>query len=379
MSNSETTFVRSQMAESLPPPRRTTGPGAWMRTNLFSSPGNTVLTVVALAFVVWALIPLWNFLVADAVFVDPENLQGAACRFEGVGACWIFITARFDFFIYGFFPNDEIWRINLMFVLAIILLIPLLVPRAPFTRTAAILFFGVFPFVAYFLMAGGIFGLQAVPTRQWGGLTLTLIISLIGIIVSLPFGILLALGRQSKLPVIKGVCVAFIEVWRAVPLISVLFMASVMFPLFMPEGTNTNVLLRAIIGICLFESAYMAEVVRGGLQAIPRGQHEAANALGLSKVKTTALIVMPQALKHVIPGIVNTFIALFKDTTLVSIIGIFELLNTVRAASADIVWQFPTDAVTGYVFAGFVFWVFCFGMSRYSIYMEGRLHTGHRR
>lgn len=379
MSNSEMTYVRSQMAEPLPPPRRTTGVGAWMRTNLFSSPANSVLTVIGAVLIVLAIIPVWNFLVADAVFTDPEGLRGEACRFEGVGACWIFITARFDFFLYGFYPDDEVWRINLMFAIGIILLIPLLVPRAPFTRLAAILFFFVYPFVAYFLMAGGVFGLDVVPTRAWGGLTLTLIISLIGIIVSMPVGILLALGRQSKLPVIKGFCIAFIELWRAVPLISVLFMASVMFPLFMPQGTNTDVLLRAIIGICLFESAYMAEVVRGGLQAIPGGQREAAYALGLSKVKTTALIILPQALKHVIPGIVNTFIALFKDTTLVSIIGIFELLNTVRAAASDIAWQFPTDAVTGYVFAGFIFWVFCFGMSRYSIYMEDRLHTGHRR
>ncbi len=377
--NSNLSYVRSEMAAPLPPPRRTTGLGAWMRENLFSTPGNTLLTFVGLAVALWLIIPIYNFLIGNAVFTDPEGLRGEACRFEGVGACWIFIRARFNFFIYGFYPSSEIWRINLMFAIGIILLIPLLVPRAPFTRLAAILFFGVYPFVAFFLMYGGIFGLEVVQTRSWGGLTLTLIISLIGIIVSMPVGILLALGRQSKLPVIKGFCVAFIELWRAVPLITVLFMASVMFPLFMPQGTNPDVLLRAIIGICLFESAYMAEVVRGGLQAIPRGQREAAYALGLSKLKTTGLIILPQALKHVIPGIVNTFIALFKDTTLVSIIGIFELLNTVRAAASDIAWQFPTDATTGYVFAGFVFWLFCFGMSRYSIYMENRLHTGHRR
>jgi general L-amino acid transport system permease protein len=367
------------MSDSLPPPRNTTGAVAWMRANLFSSIGNTILTILGIAIIVFTVIPIYNFLIGNAVFTDPDGLRGEACRFEGVGACWIFIRARFNFFIYGFYPPDEIWRINLMFVIGIILLLPLLVPRVPFTRAAAILFFGVYPFVAYFLLYGGIFGLDVVPTRSWGGLTLTLIISLIGIIASLPIGILLALGRQSKLPVIKGFCIAFIELWRAVPLITVLFMASVMFPLFMPQGTNPDVLLRAIIGIVLFESAYMAEVVRGGLQAIPGGQREAASALGLSKLKTTALIVLPQALKHVIPGIVNTFIALFKDTTLVSIIGIFELLNAVRAAGSDIAWQFPSDAVTGYVFAGFVFWIFCFSMSRYSIYMEDRLHTGHRR
>jgi general L-amino acid transport system permease protein len=379
MTPSRHSFVRTSMAQSLPPPKRTTGIGAWLRANLFSSPANSVLTILGFALIVWVAFPIWNFLVADAVFSDPQGLRGEACRFEGVGACWIFIQARFNFFIYGFYPPDEIWRINVMFILGIVLLIPLLVPRAPFTRTAAVLFFVVYPVVAYVLMYGGVFGLDVVPTRQWGGLTLTLIISLIGIIVSMPLGILLALGRQSRLPVIKGFCIAFIELWRAVPLITVLFMASVMFPLFMPQGTNPDVLLRAIIGIVLFESAYMAEVVRGGLQAIPGGQREAASALGLSKLKTTGLIILPQALKHVIPGIVNTFIALFKDTTLVSIIGIFELLNTVRAAGSDIAWQFPSDAVTGYVFAGFVFWVFCFAMSRYSIYMENRLNTGYRR
>jgi general L-amino acid transport system permease protein len=234
-------------------------------------------------------------------------------------------------------------------------------------------------------MSGGSFmgipgtHLRIVPTTQWGGLTLTLIIALIGIIVSMPLGILLALGRQSKLPIIKWFCVAFIELWRAVPLITVLFMASVMFPLFMPQGVNPDNLLRAIIGICLFQSAYMAEVVRGGLQAMPRGQFEASAALGLSKIKTMGLIILPQALKHVIPGIVNNFITLFKDTSLVSIIGVFELLNTVRSAARDVNWASPTQAVTGYIFAGFIFWIFCFGMSRYSLYMEDRLHTGHKR
>ncbi len=375
----ETAFVRSEMSPSLPPPRRTTGPVAWVRENLFSTPGNIAMTVLAALFIAWIVPPLWNFLVADAVWTDPEGLRGEACRFEGVGACWIFITGRFNFFIYGFYPPEEIWRVNVMFLLGIIFLVPLLVPRAPFKRVAAILFFVVYPVVAYFLMAGGAFGLTPVPSARWGGLTLTLIISLIGIILSLPIGILLALGRQSRLPIIKGFCIGFIELWRAVPLITVLFMASVMFPLFMPQGVNTDTLLRAIIGIVLFESAYMAEVVRGGLQAMPRGQYEAAASLGLNKPKTMGLIILPQALKHVIPGIVNTFIALFKDTSLVSIIGIFELLNTVRAAGSDINWSSPTHAVTGYIFAGFVFWVFCFAISRYSIYMENRLHTGHRR
>ncbi|SFZ82482.1 general L-amino acid ABC transporter membrane protein [Devosia enhydra] len=374
-----TVFVRSQMEPAALPPKRSTGLVAWLRTNLFATPGDTAMTIIAMLFVAWLVPPLWQFLVTDAVWSDPEGLRGEACRFEGVGACWVFIQGRFNFFIYGFYPVDQIWRVNVMFLLGIIFILPLLVPRAPFKRTAAVMFFLVYPVVAYFLMAGGVFGLRPVPTNFWGGLTLTLIISLIGIIASTPIGILLALGRQSKLPIIKAFCVGFIELWRAVPLITVLFMASVMFPLFMPQGVSVDNLARAIVGIILFESAYMAEVVRGGLQAMPRGQYEAAYALGLNKPKTMGLIILPQALKHVIPGIVNTFIALFKDTSLVSIIGIFELLNTVRAAGSDINWSSPTHAVTGYIFAGFVFWVFCFAMSRYSIYMERRLHTGHKR
>ena len=372
-------FVRDQIQQPLPAPNRTSGVLLWLKTNLFSSISNTIVTLIAALFLFWLIPPLYNFLIGDAVFSDPEGLRGEACRFEGVGACWVMIQGRWNTIIYGFFPNSEIWRINLMFVIAIVLLIPMLVPKMPFTRTAALLFFLAFPVVAFILMSGGIFGLRPVPTSQWGGLTLTLIISVIGITVSMPLGILLALGRQSKLPIIKGFCVGFIELWRAVPLITVLFMASVMLPLFMPQGVTPDTLLRAIIGICLFESAYMAEVVRGGLQAMPRGQYEAASALGLNKVKTLGLIILPQALKHVIPGIVNTFIALFKDTSLVTIIGLFELLNTVRSAARDVNWSSPSGDVTGYVFAGFVFWIFCFGMSRYSMYMESRLHTGHKR
>lgn len=376
---SDALFVRDHIQDALPPPNRTSGLVLWARTNLFSSLPNTLVTVLVVLFLAWIIPPLYNFFIGNAVFSDPEGIRGQACRFEGVGACWIMIQGRIRTIIYGFYPSSEIWRINLMFAIAIVLLIPLLVPKAPFTRTAAVLFFLVFPVIAFILMAGGIFGLRPVPTGQWGGLTLTLIISVIGITVSMPLGILLALGRQSNLPIIKWVCVGFIELWRAVPLITVLFMAAVMFPLFMPQGVTPDTLLRAIIGICLFESAYMAEVVRGGLQAMPRGQYEASSALGLNKPKTLGLIILPQALKHVIPGIVNTFIALFKDTSLVTIIGLFELLNTVRSAARDVNWSSPTSDITGYIFAGFVFWIFCFGMSRYSIYMENRLHTGHKR
>jgi general L-amino acid transport system permease protein len=199
----------------------------------------------------------------------------------------------------------------------------------------------------------------------------------VGIVASLPVGIVLALGRRSQMPIVKSVCVIYIEFWRGVPLITVLFMSSVMLPLFFPEGTDFDKLLRAMIGIIMFQSAYMAEVVRGGLQAIPKGQYEAAAALGLSYWKSMSLIILPQALKLVIPGIVNTFIALFKDTTLVLIIGLFDLLAIIQQANSDSSWLgFDTE---GYVFAASIFWVFCFSMSRYSIALEAKLHTGHKR
>jgi general L-amino acid transport system permease protein len=218
-----------------------------------------------------------------------------------------------------------------------------------------------------------------VETAKWGGLLVTLVVAVTGIVASLPLGILLALGRRSKMPVVKLFSVIFIEVWRGVPLITVLFMASVMLPLFLPEGVSFDKLLRALIMTALFSAAYMAEVVRGGLQAIPKGQYEAASALGLSFWKSTALIVLPQALKIVIPGIVNSFIGLFKDTTLVSIIGIFDLLGIVNSSFADPKWASPVTTPTGYLMAALIFWIFCFGMSRYSMFMERRLHTGHKR
>ena len=255
-----------------------------------------------------------------------------------------------------------------------------MIPRAPFKRLNAILFFAVFPFVAFFLLLGGNFGLPYVETPLWGGLLVTLVISYVGIVVSLPLGILLALGRRSKMPAVKLLSVIFIEAIRGVPLVTVLFMASFMLPLFVPPGVTFDKLLRALIGVALFASAYMAEVVRGGLQAIPKGQYEGANSLGLGYWQKMGLIVMPQALKLVIPGIVNSFIGLFKDTTLVLIISMFDLLGVVKQnISGDPTWATPQTAKTGYVFAAAIFWMFCFGMSRYSQYMERRLDTGHKR
>jgi general L-amino acid transport system permease protein len=223
------------------------------------------------------------------------------------------------------------------------------------------------------------FGLEPVETSNWGGLLVTLVVAVTGIVASLPLGVLLALGRRSKLPIVRWASIAFVELWRGVPLITVLFMASVMLPLFLPAGVNFDKLMRALIGVALFSSAYMAEVIRGGLQAVPRGQYEGAASVGLGYWQSMRLIVLPQALKIVIPGIVNSFIALFKDTSLVLIIGIFDLLGIVQQNFTDPNWASPVTPATGYIFAAFVFWIFCFGMSRYSMFMERRLNTGHKR
>lgn len=356
----------------LPPPASTVGVIGWVRSNLFSSPFNIALTLFS-AYILWiTLVPAFDWAIWSADWVGEDQ---SACT--SGGACWVFISSRMNFFIYGFFPETEYWRINTLFVMLAILFIPQFIPKFPFKGWIGIFSLTVFPVIAFVLMAGGMFGIDAVGTGKWGGLSLTLILAFVGIVAALPFGILLALGRRSNMPVIRTFCVMFIELWRGVPLISVLFMASVMLPLFLPEGVNFNKLLRALIGIVMFQSAYMAEVIRGGLQAIPKGQYEAADALGLGYWKSMGLIILPQALKLVIPGIVNTFIALFKDTTLVLIIGLLDILASVQSAIVDPAWK---DVSTeGYVFAGFAFWVFCFSMSRYSMGLEKKLHTGHKR
>lgn len=370
-------FVRSEIVEARPAPMRTSGVTVWMRKNLFATPLDSVLTVMGVAFLLWVVPPLYGFFIGNAV---PPGGTVEQCRLETAGACWAYIAAEMEFFIYGFYPATEFWRPNLVFAMGALLLTPILMPKVPFKRVNAVLLLIVYPIVSYILLAGGLFGLRVVPTEQWGGLLVTLIISVVGITLSFPMGIVLALGRQSNLPIIKTVCVMFIELIRAVPLITILFMASVMLPLFMPQGTTVDKFLRALVGVTLFTSAYMAEVVRGGLQAIPRGQYEAAAALGLGYWRRMWFIILPQALKHVIPGIVNNFISLFKDTSLVYIVGMRDLLEAVKTKNdSAIEWQSANTATTGYLFAAMVFWVFCFGMSRYSIFMERRLNTGYKR
>lgn len=356
----------------LPPPKTSVGVIGWLRVNLFSSPLNTVLTVLALYIIYLGAVPAvsWIFLNADW-----SGESRDACT--SGGACWVFIASRFKLFMYGFYPESEYWRINLAFGMLVVLLVLLHIKQLPRRGWLGAFALIGYPVIAFYLFTGGLFGLEEVETNKWGGLSLTLVLSGVGIVASLPIGIVLALGRNSNMPIVKATSIIFIEFWRGVPLITVLFMSSVMLPLFLPEGTSFDKLLRAMIGIVLFESAYMAEVVRGGLAAIPRGQYEAAKALGLNYWKSMFLIILPQALKLVIPGIVNTFIALFKDTTLVLIIGLFDLLTTIEAGFKDSNWL--GYAVEGYVFAAFVYWIFCFSMSRYSQNLERKLHTGHAR
>ncbi len=305
-----------------------------------------------------------------------EGPDGEVCAREGAGACWPFVADWFGQFMYGRYPEGERWRVNLTYVLALAGLVPLMVPRIPGKLWSSIYLLAVFPVFATILLSGGVLGLEHVPTDFWGGLLVTLVISSSGIAAAFPLGILLALGRRSRMPIVRWLSVGFIEFVRGVPLITVLFMASVMLPLFIPDRWSIDKLLRALIMVALFSAAYLAEVIRGGLQAIPRGQFEAADALGLSYAQKMGLIVLPQALKLVIPGIVNSFISLFKDTSLVLIIGIFDLLGMVQSGLSTPKWLSPSTPMTGYVFAGLVFWIFCFGISRYSQMLERRLAAG---
>ncbi|MCX8997603.1 amino acid ABC transporter permease [Rhizobiaceae bacterium BDR2-2] len=377
-------FVRAEILPPLPAPVSENTVSGWIKTNLLATPKDVLLTILALAVLVWTVPGIINWLFIQASWTGSDRsvcatiVQGGAQPDGWSGACWAFVSDRFQQFMFGRYPIDQRWRPLLVAVMFIALLTPLLIPKAPHKGLNALALFVIFPVVAFFLLHGG-FGLRVVQTSLWGGLMVTLILSFVGIAVSLPVGIVLALGRRSNMPVIRTACITFIEVIRGVPMITVLFMANVMLPLFLPTGWTVDNFVRALVGVAIFSSAYMAEVIRGGLQAIPKGQYEGADSLGLSYWQKTLLIVMPQALRLVIPGIVNTFIGLFKDTSLVSIIGMFDLLGIVRLNFTDASWASPVTPLTGLIFAGFVFWIFCFGMSRYSGFMERHLDTGHKR
>ena len=358
----------------LPPPVSTIGPIAWVRINLFSTTFNAVMTVLCALFL-WAIIPpIFEWIVLDSIWTaDSRKECWDKMEVPEGGACWAFIKNRIQLFIYGFYPHPLRWRVNLSFVLLILAIIPVLYGNMP-GRKYGLWFSAAFPFIAGWLLAGG-FGMMPVDTDRFGGILLTLVIGVTGITFSLPIGILLALGRRSSMPVLRIVCIAFIELIRGVPLIALLFIASSMLNFFLPPGTVFDLLIRVLIMVTLFSSAYIAEVVRGGLQGIPVGQHEAAHALGLTYMKSHLLIILPQALKISIPGIVNTFIGLFKDTTLVLIIGMLDPLGIGRASLADAVWAGLAREV--YLFVALFFLVCCFSMSRYSLYLEKKLHTGY--
>ena len=357
---------------SLPPPMSVSGPIHWVRTNLLSSPLNVALTVVAL-YLLYLIIPgILQWAIFDAVFYAESRDE---CRALGSGACWGLANVRFGQFLYGFYPEHLRWRIDLTAVLFLIALVPVLWDKTPY-RQYWFIYTIIFPVIAYVLLLGRL-GLEPVGTARLGGFTLNVVIGVTGIAASLPLGILLALGRRSHMPIVRTLSIMFIEFIRGVPLITLLFIASTMLNYFLPPGTTFDLVLRVLIMVTIFSAAYIAEVVRGGLQAIPRGQFEAADAMGLSYWQSMRLVVLPQALKISIPGIVNTFVGLFKDTTLVIIIGLTDVLGIGRAALADAKWVGLAWEV--YVFVALLFFICCFSMARYSIYLEKKLHTGHKR
>lgn len=371
-------YVQRAPAEPQSPPYYATGPVAWVRANLFASVFSSILTISAVAFLAWITPPLLRYLFTDAVWSAPN---GEACRVPGTGACWAFISFWLpNNFTFGLYPPDQRWRVTAWFAMAFVLVGWLLSPKAPRQGLALVLFFTFFPVATFVLLHGlPLLGLPVVGTHLWGGIFVSLLVSLVGIVFSLPLGILLALGRQSSLPIVKMAATIFIEFVRGVPFITVLFMAVHMLPLFVPDGYRPDTFLLPLIGTALFAAAYMAEVVRSGLQAMPKGQTEGAQALGLGYWQTMRLIILPQALTITIPNIVSNFIGLFKDTTLVANVGIFDFLKTVEVARNDANWSGPTVSTTGYVFAAMFYFVFCFGMAQYSRYMERKLARAKKR
>ena len=353
-----------------PPPRAVSGPFGWLRANLFSSVSNTILTILAAAFLAVAIPPLIRWALVDAVWSAPNS---RACH--DAGACWAFVHEKSRFIFFGTYPYEEQWR-HLFAVLIFVALIVASCDRRLWGRRLVLIWLAGLVVVGV-LMWGGILGLSYVSNELWGGLPLTLIFAVIGMASAFPLAILLALGRRSRLPAVRMICVAYIELIRGVPLITVLFMASVMLPLFLPPGVTIDKLLRAQAAFMLFAAAYLAEVIRGGLQAIPKGQIEAADALGLRFWQRTRLVVLPQALAMVIPPLVNSFISAFKDTSLVVIIGLFDLLGAVTAALNDANWR--GTSVEAYIFAAAIYFCFCFFMSRYSQMLEREFNKGRRR
>lgn len=353
------------------PPKSDIGALGWLRRNLFATPFDAVLTVLCLAFLAWLVPPILDWALFSADWSASNSTECTAS-----GACWGFIAYWHDWIFYGPYPEPERWRLWIAGILLLGFATALIHPRTPHRGWIALAAITVFPAIAFVLLKGGILGLATVETDAWGGLMLTVTVGVTGIVLSLIFGILLAMGRRSPLPIVRALCTGYIEVVRAIPLLTVLFTASIVFPLVLPPGMSVDKVLRAALGLSFFWAAYMAESVRGGLQALPRGQYEAAAALNLGYWRSMGLVIMPQALKHSLPGIMNTVISLVKDTTLLSLIGLTEVLQTVQAAGANPNWLGRYNE--GYAFIALIFFTFCFTLSRISQRLEKRLDTRKR-
>ena len=339
-----------------------------LNKNINSNNFNALLTLFTIFIIIKSIPPMLDWFILEANFVGNSKDD---CT--GDGACWVFIKVWFNRFMYGLYPDTEQWRINTAFLILFAVVGVSFFVSEKLKKYFILFLVFVFPFLGIKLISGGSFGLEYVESAAWGGLSLTFIISAFAILFCFPIGVILALGRRSSLPAIKYISIGFIELWRGVPLITVLFMSAVMFPMFLPDGTFIDKLIRVLIAITLFEAAYMAEVVRGGLQALPKGQYEAAKSLGMGYWRMNALIILPQALKLVIPGIANTLLALVKDTPLIFVVGLMELAGMIGLAKTNPKWL--GMAMEGYVFAGLVFWVICYAMSRYSQNLEKKLST----
>ncbi|MEM6713013.1 MAG: amino acid ABC transporter permease [Pseudomonadota bacterium] len=347
------------------------GPLTWLRENLFDTWYNALFTLLGI-YIIWQAVPpaiAWLFINAYWLAAPAEVCDGIT------GACWAFIHEKARFIFFGTYSFDEQWRPGAAVIL--ILATVIISCMKPFWNKSLLVIWPVSLTICWILMSGGIFGLAHIPNNLWGGLPITLMLAVLGAVVAFPISIALALGRRSNMPIIKAFCVGYIELIRGVPLITILFMASVMLPLFMPEGLTIDKLLRAQVAIIMFLAAYLAEVVRGGLQAIPKGQYEAADAMGLSYWQSMIFIILPQALKITIPPMVNTFIGIFKDTSLVLIVGIFDLTSTMRTSIQDLDWR--AYFLEGMVFVAIIYFIFCFSMSKYSQWLESDLHRGHKR
>lgn len=355
-----------------PAPVKTGGAVAWVRMNLFGDWKTTLSTLAIGAVLLWYLPPFLDWALVKAVWMPNAD----ACHADGVGACWGVVAEKYRIIIFGRYPFDEQWRP----LAATLLMLALLVAsctRMFWRPWLAVLWIGVLP-ISFLLMFGNAFGLTKVETDRWGGLPLTILLSSLSIVMAFPLAVLIALGRRSELPAIRSFCTIYVELIRGVPLISVLFMASFMFPLFMPPGVNIDVLVRVLLGITLFAAAYLAEVIRGGLQAIPKSQVEAAATLGLSYWQTQRKIVLPQALAIVVPGIINSFISTFKDTSLVTIVSLYELTGALSLAlNSDADWR--PYKIEGYLFIALIYFIFCFSMSRYSRWIEKQVNKGNQR